>query len=331
MEAGEAMKNMDWKDFEALAARIERVLAPIGAIVKTNDRIRDLVTGRMRQVDASIRYKIGTVPILVSVECRKRKHRSDDTWIEQIALKRQKIGADKTIAVSVAPFSAEAVITASRFNIEVRQLSEISEGEIRGWLSITAVQHNEFCLNLRSEHPELYQQEGQGAVPVTSELVPDGADLRRDHLYTLPNGKMLTVLRIFEAFANPKLLSCIKRPTIDLPTEAEVRLRFERGLVRFLARDGVRDVASILFKVQACLESCTTSPVDRIHKYSTPAGALVSVAESHAEIGGNKVVVAFHKEDGSGEYATSVHIDTVKPQTVKKNARGHEAKSRAPR
>ena len=61
-----------WRKFEWLVARIEETLAPEGAIVKSPDRIKDLVTGQMREVDASIRYKVGSAPILITVECRER-------------------------------------------------------------------------------------------------------------------------------------------------------------------------------------------------------------------------------------------------------------------
>jgi hypothetical protein len=68
----------EWREFEKLAARIERALSPIGAVVKAGDWIKNNLTGRKRQVDVSIRYSIGTVPILITVECRKRRHKQDD-------------------------------------------------------------------------------------------------------------------------------------------------------------------------------------------------------------------------------------------------------------
>ncbi len=64
--------SKDWREFEKRVARIEAALAPSGAVVKSPDRVRDLVTGSYREVDASIRYKVGTVPVLITIECRKR-------------------------------------------------------------------------------------------------------------------------------------------------------------------------------------------------------------------------------------------------------------------
>ncbi|MDY7095734.1 MAG: restriction endonuclease [Acidobacteriota bacterium] len=121
------------QQFEQLVARIEAAAAPRGAVVKSPDRIRDLTTGRLREVDASIRYKVGTVDVLITVECRKRSRKADDTWIEQLATKRAKLGAAKTIAVSARGFSSSAPQTAAHHGIELRTLSEVSAAEIEDW------------------------------------------------------------------------------------------------------------------------------------------------------------------------------------------------------
>ena len=76
-------------------------------------------------LDAAIRYQIGTTPILITIECRRRNRKQDDTWIEQLASKRAKIGAAKTIAVCSKGFSESAYKTAKLHNIELRQLSEL--------------------------------------------------------------------------------------------------------------------------------------------------------------------------------------------------------------
>ena len=41
----------EWREFERLVAGLEKQLAPRGAQIKSPDRIRDLVTERMREVD----------------------------------------------------------------------------------------------------------------------------------------------------------------------------------------------------------------------------------------------------------------------------------------
>lgn len=122
-----------WREFERVVAMIEEAAAPRGATVRSPDRIRDLTTGEMREVDASIRLPVGTVEILITIECRKRSRKADDTWIEQLAMKRHKIGASKTIAVSEKGFSRSAHLTARHHNIELRTLSEVAPEQIQDW------------------------------------------------------------------------------------------------------------------------------------------------------------------------------------------------------
>ena len=71
-----------WRAFERVVAMIEESAAQRGATVTSPDRIRDLMTGEMREVDASLRFKLGTVDILITIECRKRSRKAKDTWIE---------------------------------------------------------------------------------------------------------------------------------------------------------------------------------------------------------------------------------------------------------
>jgi hypothetical protein len=122
-----------WREFERLAAFVEEVLGPKGASVKSPDKVRDLLTKRKREVDASIRYKIGSVPLLITIECRKRGRSQDDTWIEQLAKKKEKIGAAKTIAVSSNGFSSSALKTAEFYGIETRIIKEVSARDIVSW------------------------------------------------------------------------------------------------------------------------------------------------------------------------------------------------------
>ena len=125
--------SKEWREFERLAARIEEAASPHGAVVTSPDRILDLTTGQIREVDASIRHKLGTADVLITVECRRRGRKGDDTWIEQLATKRSKIGAAKTIAVSSAGFTKSAAKSAKQLGIELRTLSEISAADIEGW------------------------------------------------------------------------------------------------------------------------------------------------------------------------------------------------------
>lgn len=125
-----------WRKFEELVAHIEQTLAGSGAVVKSPDKVPDLVTGEPRQVDASIRLTVGSAPILITVECREREGNEDITWIEQMATKRASIGAAKTVAVSSTGFSPAAKEAARFYGIELRTLEDrIGEEIVKQFLS----------------------------------------------------------------------------------------------------------------------------------------------------------------------------------------------------
>lgn len=124
-----------WREFEKLVALLESHLGPNGAIIKSPDYIPDKITGELREVDASVRYQVGSVPILITIECRDRKSIEDTRWIEQLSKKQNDIGATATIAVSSRKFSKPALKKASFYGIETRLLNEIEEDSIRDWAS----------------------------------------------------------------------------------------------------------------------------------------------------------------------------------------------------
>ena len=150
-----------WRKFELLVAVIEERLAPKGAIVKSPDRLRDIDTGRWREVDATIRLPVGSTEILVAIECRKRKDSSDVTWIEQLATKRAKVGAAKIIAVSERGFSKPAIQSAARYAIELRVLGEITSEIIDEWALPEPLVHA-YCL-VESLRCDVTLQTGQTA------------------------------------------------------------------------------------------------------------------------------------------------------------------------
>jgi hypothetical protein len=76
-----------WQEFEELVAAIEEAAAPRGAVVTRNDHIKDMITGEMRQVDATIRFRAGSTDILILIECRDRDRTEDVRWIEEMVMK----------------------------------------------------------------------------------------------------------------------------------------------------------------------------------------------------------------------------------------------------
>ena len=99
------------------------------------------MTNRLREVDASIRARVGSAEILVTIECRRRSAKQDVTWLEQLSSKKQALGAARTIAVSKSSFSKGAIEAAAFYGIDLRILNEITETDIQSWCFPQAVVH----------------------------------------------------------------------------------------------------------------------------------------------------------------------------------------------
>ncbi|MBX7062829.1 MAG: restriction endonuclease [Pyrinomonadaceae bacterium] len=132
-------ESPSWRQFEQLVARIERDSRPFGWEVRSPDRIRSKITGRLREVDASIRIQSESGEKLVLVECRERSSKQDVTWIEQLATKKESLGAEELIAVSSRGFTNDARATAKYFGIELKKLEELSVTDINPVLKLDFV------------------------------------------------------------------------------------------------------------------------------------------------------------------------------------------------
>ncbi len=124
------------RDLEKLVSNFEKLLGPKGVEVKSPDYLPDRDTGEPREVDISLRSQIGSSEILVIVECRDYLHKVQDVkWIEELATKRESVGADKILAVSSTGFSRPAIKKAKIKGIILRNIDEIDYHEISHWFS----------------------------------------------------------------------------------------------------------------------------------------------------------------------------------------------------
>jgi hypothetical protein len=154
-------KTPSHRAFEMLVSRIEGILAPRGVVVTSPDRIPTLTTGKLREVDASIRYKLGSIDVLITVECRERSRAQEVTWIEQLATKKAAIGAMHTIAVSSKGFSEEALTQARLLGIGTRLCEDVKDADILSWANELTVIDGRKDLRL-GEQVEMHWYEGPG-------------------------------------------------------------------------------------------------------------------------------------------------------------------------
>jgi hypothetical protein len=139
------------RELELLVAHLERNLGSSDITVTSPDWLEDKVTGERREIDISLKGKVGSHNVLIILECRDKKRNEDVTWIEQLVTKREAVGANKAIAVSSIGFTSGAIAKANHENIELRTLEELTSDSIKDWFSVSTIKNRSFSLEIAAK------------------------------------------------------------------------------------------------------------------------------------------------------------------------------------
>ncbi|MBS2010576.1 MAG: restriction endonuclease [Cyanobacteria bacterium SZAS TMP-1] len=119
-----ALKESQWRRFEELVADIQRELSP-EATVTENDKIMG-TSGILRQVDVSVRTKIGSIEVLVAMDAKSHGTRVDINTIGAFKDLADDIKANKAAIVASKGFTDGAKKRAKAVGIDC--LSLLSTG-----------------------------------------------------------------------------------------------------------------------------------------------------------------------------------------------------------
>lgn len=295
----ETSMTTEWREFEKAIARIEKALAPSEASITSPDRLPDKVTGELREVDASIRYRLGTSEVLITIECRHRSGIENVRWIEQLAEKQRSIRASITIAVSSSGFTAPAIKKAEMLGIQLRTLSDATTDDFIRWLKFQSVELVMDLSELNSISLELYDAPADAEPsPALQQLVAkDGAAAR-------------IIVRKFDGLkpSIDELLDLWERtngplPFGELPTDGtkvpfNIHQRVDRDLLQVETTHGVYDVR-ILHMGLLLSRSKQQIPFSQLSQYSDPTRHLVQSAEWKMDDIG--IRFALHRDQTSGK------------------------------
>lgn len=115
--------NKPGKEFQDIIADIQSQLSK-DSEVKSPDYIMGVVTNIKREVDVSIRSRIGLHDILTVIECRDHERPVDVTYIEQMVTKRDDVRANKLIVISRNGFTQTASDLARIRGIELLKFGD---------------------------------------------------------------------------------------------------------------------------------------------------------------------------------------------------------------
>lgn len=263
------------REFEELIARIERILAPEGATIKSPDYIPDLITNSIREVDISNRFQDGNETRFITVECRDRVGQQDTTWIEQLVTKQKDIGAWRTYAVSSGRFSKPAIEKANHYGIEIRQFDQITDVEI-------AQQCASKSSNLRFSilKPDIYftvKIMDKSGIEISSD------ELSKEYLEKLMND--VSLIDPSEYFSNSDLVefnNWLCDPKTDnyfFHFSLSFNLENENHQVDFTSSGKI--VSQIILDYK-CKKQVLNFPIQSVQQYSSPKRTITQFIESEA-------------------------------------------------
>ena len=124
-----------WKRFEALAFEIQKSLSP-DATVKLNDTIQGVNSGESRQIDISVRQKVGQFEILIVLECKDLLRRVGVSNVEAFIEKLKDVRASKGAIISSRGFSKGAVNLARNKGVETLRLVDVESVDWHSFISL---------------------------------------------------------------------------------------------------------------------------------------------------------------------------------------------------
>ena len=300
------------RELEKLVARLESLLGNGEVEITSPDRIPDKDTGKLREVDVSLRAKAGSSNILVILECRRRTRKQDVTWIEQLADKQKGLGADKAVAVSSSGFSQNAIKKAKARGIDLRTIEEIRHADLADWFRPSAMVLYRLGalikranLNLGDERAS--DEEIQHLRLLIKEKLNPSAKLFT-HKST---GAKHSLIEIGNLARFPGHIPAMGIPKDGTKVMRRIYLRFPSETDRYVLHAGNKAYDVFHFEIHAelWLQKIDEIPPSEMRSYKSAGEELAQIVEFRFEHAGTKTKVSFEHDVQTG--AGTVHFDTI--------------------
>jgi hypothetical protein len=268
-----------------------------------------------RQVDVCIRYKTGEEPTLVTVECRKRKSKSDVEWIDELKGKKEAIKADRMIAVCFKGLSAPALKKAQKKGIEVRNIREITHEEIASWCELTRILYSPPPFHPIRLH--LFDDKFD-YIPFSDLDAKTRADLKKSGhaapiVYSEKGGaSFIDIVNQYQAVNAGTECDLLRNvPAHGTPEVKFVSCKTNPAYNYVRTKHGPRKLGFVLFAVQVVFRIVEV-PAKTHYAYTDTSGTLIEGVEFHPE-GPKAIAVNLSKAPGAGIKATLMLKDDPKP------------------
>lgn len=125
-----------WKRFEELVAKVQKDFCSEAATVTVNDKIEGVITGVTRQIDISIRQKIGQYDMLIAIDCKDLAEPVDVKGVEEVIGLIQDVGANKGVIVSANGFTSTALTRGAKAGLDLLRLIDCGDHDWKAEVAI---------------------------------------------------------------------------------------------------------------------------------------------------------------------------------------------------
>jgi hypothetical protein len=183
----ERIKTKSGSLFEALIACIQQSVHN-RANIETNKKLKDVDTGKLRQIDISLRLSDGPTEFFAMIEVRDHSRPVGAPYIGEISDKRRSVRADAAFIVSRSGFTKSALTKAEKLGIRALTYDEATNADWSNWLqcktmSVYARKYDsvklvfaEFgsnhILNLSSENKQIFKNNKNAKILKTIDGAP---------------------------------------------------------------------------------------------------------------------------------------------------------------
>jgi hypothetical protein len=299
---------------EQLVAELERVLGPTDVIITSPDYILGYQTGSRREVDVSLRARVGSAQILVIIECRDRQKVQDARWIEQIAGKKDDVRADRAVAVSPSGFTKGARNLAQTRKIDLRTIMSVTGPEVFGWLGLRTLEVRKWWTEYRVIRPGIED----GRLEFAPELI-EAVNSSTPHLAPIlirrSDGAAVSVDDVWKMVPKDQIFTQLepgKEYSFDF------NLDFHRDSTPFQLRavDGLVDLVGL--ELGGLIKYTELEvPISRFYEYVGESGALIQTAEVDLDYEGARIVLGMNATpDKMKHFVTVRKADDNGPEVI---------------
>jgi hypothetical protein len=243
----------------------------------------------------------------VIVECRDRDATEDVTWIEQLASKREDVGADKAVAVSATGFTEGAKNTGATYGILLRTLQQVDLSEVLLWFPFQEIPLDKLCWELH--HIDIaVDKDALESLQHVAGWLEDAEARRVDKvLFRVKHNGSLALIwqHLWNDLPGPRIYKGVPSDGTRIRRVVQIQFPDEQQRYQVETAIGFVDVIELTIFAELWIERVQI-PLASVQFYDDGSHVLARDAQFHVEHEGTKFVVSLSEYPDQGTQSVAI-------------------------